>query len=324
MNRTISKELNAFLLDFCGDKPEYAGIKDYYCKKNTHLNGMQFFAGFKAGNGKRWQRYAAVPVIIELIMIWAYKSNQIIDDKKEVWQSKDGVKDSVLQHDLLMVLIFDLLVSLQKVLKDEYEYFDTIVKELMMAMTRGFYIERQKLNINMSPLEEILKHWEKNYSQRNVNFNLVYDYAPLIGYWLATGDKGIFKRYSDFFKDRKRFSEVGQIINDIGDWNNLYDKGTRVYQDRFADIRNGIITYPVYMGINESLIKAALVNPEFVTMESWQEEIEPLRQSAIRSTKAMGKKCFADLTEFWQLNNRSGSHLINESYLLLKHNKYLK
>ncbi|HRH32995.1 MAG TPA: hypothetical protein PK720_02560 [bacterium] len=323
LNKEISKELNNFLVTFCKNKPEFTDIQGYYCNKRTHLNGMQFYAGFIAGIGKNWQKYIAVPVTIELIMIWAYKTNQIIDNKKEVWESKENIKTTILQHDLLLVLIFELLSSLKKILKSDFVFFDSLVKEMMSAMTRGFNIERKDLNIYFTPLSRILEHWEKKYSKRNINFNLVYDYAPLIGYWLATGDKEIFTRYNDFFKSKKRFSEVGQIINDIGDWSDLYDESTRIYQDRFADIRNGILTFPIYGAIDNIFIKEAIANPSVISKISWQKNIQLLRNEIAQNVKVIGKKCFTDLVTFWDHNNKSKNHLVIETYLLLKHNKYL-
>lgn len=322
-NKSVSKELNAFLASFCENKPEFNDIRKYYCDKKTHLNGIQFYAGYIAGGGKKWQRYIAVPIIIELIMIWAYKTNQIIDDKKEVWQDKENIKTATLQHDLLLVLIFDLLASVKKNVKGNFEFLDDLIKEMISAMVRGFHIEKEQLNAHFSSVDTILKDWKKKYSRRNIYFNLVYDYAPLIGYWLASGDKGIFTRYHSFFKGKQKFSEVGQIINDMGDWNELYDSGTRVYQDQYADIRNGLLTFPVHAAIGHPLIKKAIADPQATFQPAWQKGIQALRKELSQTVKKMGKKCFADLVSFWKANNKSGSTLISETYLLLKHNKYL-
>ncbi len=62
-NKEVSKELNKFLFAFCNDKPELKDIRGYYCNKKTHLNGIQFYAGFIAGTGKKWQRYC-VPIAL--------------------------------------------------------------------------------------------------------------------------------------------------------------------------------------------------------------------------------------------------------------------
>lgn len=320
----IAKQLNSFFLTFCKKNPEFLSVKADYLNKKHHLNGIQFYAGFMAGGGKKWEKYIVVPVIIELIMLWAYKTNQIIDEKKSVWESRENIKTTVLQHDLLLALILKLLESSKSILKDNFLFFDSLIKEMLSAMVKGFYIEKEKLNINFTPLKHILKSWEQNYSTRNKNLNAVYENAPLIGYWLASSDKQIFIRYNNFFKNRMGFSEVGQIMNDVGDWVNIYDKNTKVYQDRFADIRNGIITLPIQRLISNTLIVRALTQPKITLQSAWQKNILLQTSEVVSEVKKMGKECFSDLVVFWSKNSKSKENFILQTYLLLKDNKFIK
>lgn len=324
-SKEISKELNNFFEKFCSCNIEFDFIKDLYLTKSVHLNGVQFYGGFVAGNkNKDWKKYLVVPIIIELIMIWAYKTNQIIDDKKSVWENKESVKETVLKHDLLLSLIFKLLNISKKILKNKFEYFDYLVKEMMYSMTKGFFIEKYELNINFLDINKILKNWDEKYAERNINFNLVYDYSPLIGFWLATDDNNIFKKYDQYFKINKRFSEIGQTVNDMGDWVQTFDGNVRVYQDQFADIRNGIITWPVYKSIKNKDILLALKNPNITLKKDWQKKILLLKPSLSLELKKISKKCFNNLDDFWNKYKKTDNNFIVKTYLLLKHNKYLK
>lgn len=324
-SREISKELNIFFEKFCNDNIEFNFIKDLYLTKSVHLNGVQFYGGFVAGSkNKDWKKYLVVPIIIELIMIWAYKTNQIIDDKKSVWKNKESVKDTLLKHDLLLSLIFKLLNISKKILKNKFDHFDYLVKEMIYSMTKGFFIEKYELNINFLDINKILKNWDKKYAERNINFNLVYDYSPLIGFWLATDDNDIFKKYDQYFKMNKRFSEIGQTVNDMGDWVQTFDGNVRVYQDQFADIRNGIITWPVYKSIKNKDILLALKNPNITLKKDWQKKILLLKPSLSLEVKKISKKCFNDLDDFWNKYKKTDDAFIIKTYLLLKHNKYLK
>lgn len=323
-SKEVSRELNIFFDKFCSNNIEFNLIKDLYLNKTVHLNGVQFYGGFVAGNkNKNWKKYLAIPIIIELIMIWAYKTNQIIDDKKSVWENKESVKDTILKHDLLLSLIFKLLNISNKILKDKFNRFDYLVKEMMYSMTKGFFIEKYQLNINFLDIKKILKNWDEKYSERNINFNLVYDYSPLIGFWLATDDVSIFKKYDQHFKVKKRFSEIGQTVNDLGDWVQDFDNNVRVYQDQFADIRNGIITWPVYKSIKNKDILLALKNPKITLRKDWQKRTSLLKPVLSLELKKISKKCFNDLADFWNNNKKTNDNFVIKTYLLLKHNKYL-
>jgi isopentenyl-diphosphate delta-isomerase len=323
-SKEVSKELNIFFEKFCKDNQEFDLIKDLYLAKQIHLNGVQFYGGFIAGSKKDWKKYLIIPIIIELIMIWAYKTNQIIDDKKLVWENKESIKNTVLKHDLLLSLIFELLGLSKKILKTKFDLFDYLVKEMMVGMTRGFFIEKYQLNVNFSNLKKILKNWDQKYAERNINFNLVYDHSPLIGFWLATDDEGIFKKYSQHFTVNKRFSEIGQTVNDMGDWMQTFDTNVRVYQDQFADIRNGIVTWPVYKSIKNKDILSALKNPSITLRKDWQKRVLLLKPRLSIELKKVSKKCFNDLSDFWSKYKRTDDDFVIKTYLLLKHNKYLK
>lgn len=321
----VSKELNNFFENFCNDNPEFNFVKEFYSTKRIHLNGVQFYGGFVAGNkNKNWKKYWTIPVIIELVMIWAYKTNQIIDDKKSVWKNKESIKDTVLKHDLLLSLILKLLDESKKILKDKFEHFDCLVKEMMYSMTKGFFIEKYQLNVNFLDINKVLENWDKKYAERNINFNLVYDYSPLIGFWLATDDNNIFKKYDKYFTTNKRFSEIGQTVNDMGDWVQTFDSNVRVYQDQFADIRNGIITWPVYKSIKDKDILLALKNPNITLKKDWQKKILLLKPALSLELKKASNKCFDDLADFWNKNKKTDNNFVIKTYLLLKHNKYLK
>jgi hypothetical protein len=106
----ISKQLNKYVLDFCNENPEYQKVGEIYSSKEIHLNGIQFVAGFEASKRAEfsWKEYIAVPIIIELIMIWAYKTNQIIDHKKNIWNSNEKIISNVLDHDVILSCILSL------------------------------------------------------------------------------------------------------------------------------------------------------------------------------------------------------------------------
>jgi hypothetical protein len=175
----VSETLNNFFADFCNEHIEFLPICDVYTKKKIHLNGVQFYAGFVCGNkDENWNSYLFVPVMIELIMLWAYKTNRIVDHKQEVWTSEDRVKETVLEHDLLLACILSLLEINKATLEKNYSFLSGIVHMMLSDMVKSFWIERASLNVKFLELNKIVKGWKESYLQRNIKFNVLYDFAP--------------------------------------------------------------------------------------------------------------------------------------------------
>ena len=212
----ISNKLNQWFETFCANHPEYSSIKSIYCSKKVHFNGIQFVAGFSSKNigSVQWQNYIAVPILIELVMLWAYKTNRILDHKQEVWKTEEGIKDTLLEHDLLLSCIFQILEESKSNLEDKYETVHFYIINFIKDLPVGFLIEKEKLNFNHSSVATIQVNWEQNYTLRNIKFNSLYDFAPLIGYYVATGID-IIPNHLENIPENMRFSHVGQIINDL-------------------------------------------------------------------------------------------------------------
>ncbi len=325
-SKEISKELNNFLLDLYKNDEFISKVINIYTSKNIHLNGVQFVGGFIAGDSTmgEFKKYYIVPIILELTMLWAYRTNQIVDEKKEVWKDKDSLKRCVIDHDMILILIFDLLEKSKSILGDKYNRLDDIVKYLISHLLKGYDIEKFKLNIFENDLAFILENWEENYKKRNQYFDFVYDYAPLVGFWLASGDYSIFDKYKSYLLDNNTFGGFGQIVNDIGDWSISPDTKVKVYQDKFADLRNGIITFPVYSFIEDQDIKDALKDPSITFNTEWQIRVSKKSILLLPKIKKEGKKLFKVINNFWKENSINGDiQFLMHTYLIIKMSKYL-
>ena len=286
--KDISKKLNVYFGQFCDDYPQYSAIKEDYIKKPIHLNGVQFYAGFVSGPFENWEDYMEVAIAIEIVMLWAYKTKYILDKKQETWDKEENVRDAVLQHDLMLACIHDLLSAYDK---KELRYGDKIrglVSEMLAKLSYGFWVEKTKLNIHNLSEEEVLFDWETNYVQRNNSLNLVYDWAPLIGFALSSGNFEIINDYAKAVPTELRFSHASQIISDLGNFGEELDKNARSNQDIFSDIRGGIVTFPIRKLIENEDIKEALSNSEITKGKVWPGKIRKLILESSINKDAIG------------------------------------
>lgn len=274
-----------------------------------------------------WERFAPVAICLELIMIWAYALNQIVDRKKSVWDKVGGVEKTALEHDLIMSLLLQLLQESEPVLDKRYPLVVSRVQQLIISMGKGFWVEYQRLNANVTPLETILPNWESNYRLRNRLINQVYDDTPLIGYFVATGNQEIFRNHEIFFSQWLRFSEAGQVINDFSDFRpESCDVQVKSYQDAFADLRNGYITYPVYRLLETAEIKRALQEPRVTHDPGWQRAVtQQIREKGLlKEIRAMGREAWRNQLAFWEQYQGGHDPLLLGTYRLLLHNKHLR
>lgn len=320
---SISKDLNEWFHVFCEQNTEYKMIESLYTQKEVHLNGVQFVAGFHAHTREltSWKKFAAIPVAIELIMIWAYKTNQILDHKQGVWGSERNIKDTVLEHDLISSCIIKLLEEQTNVQEGVRKQIFKFIKELPV----GFLIERDCLNNNYSSLKSIKSHWKEKYIERNIKFNSLYDTTPIIGYILAS-NKDIFIHYLEKVPAEWRFSHIGQIINDLSDCIPEHDANVKSYQDQCADIRNGIITYPVFELLDSQVVLQALEQPIITKELSWQNNFfeEVTERGLGKKVKEMAESCYQRHDDFWKTQIEIPDEFLMRTYMLLRENKYFK
>ncbi len=322
--KETSKKLNTYFSDFCQQYPQYAFLKNDYVKKNVHLNGIQFQAGFISGPNKDWEKYIEIAVIIELVMIWAYKTKWILDRKQAVWENEKVVMETVLQHDLVLSCINDLF---GQCLKKDLKHIDKIrslVDELMGKLSYGFWLEREKLNVNFSTLEEINAKWQENYVERNTSLNLVYDYTPLIGFSLSCGNFDIIENYVFEIPGNLRFSNASQLISDLGDFGQNIDKASKSNQDIFSDLNNGVVTFPVHSLIEEKLIQKALANPKETKNVSWQKKVlELVAEKAInKEAIKLAAQSFDAHRNFFESHLEKPNPMLLRVFGMLINNKY--
>lgn len=310
----VSQKLNNYFVRFCEQYPQYALIKEDYIKKSIHLNGVQFYAGFISGASQSWEDYIEIPIAIEMIMLWAYKTNRILDEKHGVYSDKEIIKLNVLQHDLMLSCIQDLIGAMSKKEDLFIIQIQKYIWQMLASLPYGFWVERDKLDIQNSSLQNILLNWEEEYIKRNINFNLVYEYASLIGYSLSVKNFNIIDVYVGFMPMKLRFSNVGQMINDLGDFSENTDLNVKSYQDMFSDIRNGIITFPVYKLINEKKVQSALENPLITKDSAWQNDIREL----IIKNDIHKELILLSFQSYNKLNDFFEKHIVNNNPILLK------
>lgn len=329
MEINISKKLNTWFEAFCETKVEYKTISSDYTRKKVHLNGVQFVSGFQSFSGKdntsSWEDYIGIPIAIELVMIWAYKSNQIIDNKKDVWSKNGKVKESVLAHDIILSCIFDILENFQPELKEKNILVNHYILSFVKDIPLGFLIEKQKLNINHASLKKILIDWEENYIKRNIFFNSLYDITPMLGYYIASGID-VIPKYKEDIAPENRFSHVGQIINDLSDCIPMHDLYVKTYQDQFSDIKNGIVTYPIYSIYkqNPQLITEVLGVDGGASSQKWQDDFfqEFKKQELSNKIKSISIDSYNKHVDFWNSILQRDNDFISRTYGLLRDNKY--
>jgi len=326
-SQETSTILERHLKEFCAIHKEFIPIQQAYTYKKLHLNGIQFRAGFESvKSSENWEKYKYIPMAIELVMIWAYKTNKIVDRKNDAWKSEESVKKIVLEHDLILALILELLENSKAVLGEKFDKLNQIISRMLGDMVKGFWVERNTICLNKKPLEIIKKNWAENYKKRNIYFDLVYDFAPLVGYWLASGDERIFEKYESFFANKDRFSHAGQIINDMSDYICVYDKYTKSYQDQFSDLRNKVITYPAFALIENSAILDALKDSQVILNKEWQKEIAGIlvKKKVVKSVINLTTKSYKDHESFWKKILKKPNPILLETYSILRINKYFK
>lgn len=321
--KNISQELNDYFNSFCDDFPRYNSIRNDYTKKSIHLNGVQFYAGFISGKSNNWKEFINIAIAIEMTMLWAYKTNRILDEKQDVFRDKEKIKSTMLEHDLTLACIYQLIDNHEKK-SPSFSHAHILIEEILSRLSFGFLFEKERLNINHSSLEKILLDWEDKYIRRNNDFNLVYDLAPLIGYSLSSSNFDIIKEYNNSIPAKLRFSNLGQIINDLGDFGEDIDINVKTYQDIFSDIRNGIITLPARRLISEEHIAKALKKPNITFSKSWQKKARKLiLDSGINEEIIqLAEKSFKKHNDFFNSNIQNPDPLLLKSFGMLVNNKY--
>lgn len=324
IGKQVGSVLNNFFEEFCSQYPEYQTIKKDYLRKKIHLNGLQFYAGFINGKSGNWEDYIEIPIAIEMVMLWAYKTNRILDKKQEVWANEENIKNTTLEHDLMLSCIYSLIESYSKKKIGNTEKIKDIIGELLSRLAYGFWVERNNLSIQNSKLEDILTNWNKMHIDRNVNLDLVYDYAPLVGYAVSVNNFSIIENYGKEMNSSSRFSNAGQIINDLGDFGNDVDKHVKVYQDLFSDIRNGIITFPVYRLIKEKIVLKALKYPKITRTRFWQWRMRRLikKNNLSADIRKISEEAYNAHENFYKQHIQEVSPLLMKTYGMLKNNKY--
>lgn len=323
-SKEISKKLNQYFIDFCKEFPQYDSIKDDYTKKPIHLNGVQFYAGFVSGPFENWEDYMEVAIAIEIVMLWAYKTKYILDKKQETWDKEENVMESVLEHDLMVSCIHDLMEAYAKKELRYTEKVRALVNEMLAKLSYGFWIEKKKLNAHLLSEEEVLFDWKNKYVERNNSLNLVYDYAPLVGFALSSGNFEIINDYLKAIPSENRFSHASQIISDLGNFGDELDKGANTNQDVFADIRNGIVTFPVHQLIEKEEVKEALANPEIIKSKAWQTKIKKIIAGSDVNKEAIqiAAKSYGMHKNFFESYLSDPSQMLLKIFGMLINNKY--
>lgn len=325
ISEIIAQQLNEYLESFCNKNPVFKDLLNDYSKKRIHLNGIQFYAGLNATKGNiKFEEILDIPIAIECIMLMAYKTNRILDHKQEVWDSEEKIKQTMLDEIMFLTLILKLLENSRKKLGWKYNQVRDIFLDMIANINEGFRYEKYFLNSKFSSLENITKNWSLKYQKRNILFNSIYDYAPLIWYYISSNDKTIFSKYKNNVKDEDKFSHAGQIINDLSDFSSIFDENVKSYQDAFSDIRNGVITLPTFLLIKEQSILNALDDAKLTKNIDWRKEVMQLitKNNILGKIKKLTKQSYIANIDFWKNIMKIDNELLFSTYLLLLKNKY--
>jgi len=324
ISKEISKNINIHFQKFCKKYPEFKPIEEEYTKKRIHLNAVQFYAGFQSSKTKKnINKYFNVAIAIECIMLMAYKTNRILDEKQEIWKSKEKIKETILTEKVYLSLILKLLEESKKELGNKFIKIQDLILKLISNMYLGFLFETENLNINKTPINTILRNWKSKYLKRNILFDGVYDYAPLIGFYIGS-NKDIFENFEKNVSEKYRYGHLGQVINDLSDFSSVFDENVKSYQDGFSDLRNGIITRPTFELLNNKHIQLALKNPEITKKHIWRQKAiqDLIKNKIIEKIKKETKKGYEINISFWRNNVEIKNEFLEKSYGILLKNKY--
>lgn len=321
----VAEQLNDHVESFCEGNPEFRSVSEEYAEKRIHLIGIQCYAGFRAsGTDEEFSDFLNIPIVIESVMLMAYKTNQILDHKKEVWGSEKRIEQNVLGEGIYTAFIIDLLQDSEQALGEKYGVVKEKILTLTSKMYKGFWYEKNFLNVHHSSLEEVLEEWESKYERRNNLLNGVYDYASLIGYYMGSGNESVFDEYERYFADKDKVSHSGQIVNDLSDFSAVHDENVKSYQDAFSDIRNGIITQPTYELLDADIIVEALEDPDVTRKPGWRKEVKAMLvgQDIVEEIRNRTEASYDQHVSFWSDCMDVESDLLFHTYSYLRRNKY--
>ncbi len=314
----ISKKLNNYAQQYAKDNEIFNGILKKYFQKKIHLIGIRFFAPFYDLQQEMIiykEKMLPLAIALELCMQQAYITNMILDEKKDVWGTKDSIKNLILEKDLIMLLIYQ-LIEKSDIQREAKNFFREKISLILHNITLGFLQERKLVYRN-----DIFSTFEQDYKKRNILLNRVYDYSILFAhYFLYKTD--VFEKYHQV---ELPFSYSGQIINDLSDFSSLYDENVKVYQDNFSDIKNKLVTYPIYL-----LYKKGMDISLFFKGETTKEIFIHLKRAIVENNivdEVIGiarKSYLANMKFIENYLSLNETSLTAKSFRLLLDNKYYK
>lgn len=322
--KEISKKLNNYFAKFCEEFPQYQKIQEEYGKKSIHLNGVQFYAGFVSGPFENWEDYMEIAVAIEIVMLWAYRTKHVLDADEKTESKNEDIQENILQHDLMISCIHDLLDVYNKKELRYGEKVRALISEMLAKLPYGFWLEKSKLNVHKNKEADVFFDWQASYLKRNNSLNLVYDWAPLIGFALSSGNFEIINDYAAAVPAENRFSHASQIISDLGNFGEQLDKNARSNQEAFSDLKNGIVTFPIYELRENENIKEALENSEVIKGKVWQNKIRKtiLESSLNKDAIKIAAESYDAHKKFFESYLSDPSEMLMKIFGMLINNKY--
>ncbi len=323
-SRNIGNELNNEFKRFCLQN-NFESISRPYLEKNIHFIGSQFVAGFCSKNSKiDMDDVLLTPIVIEHIMLKAYYTNALLDEKQSVWKNKETIKQTILDEVHMTSLLEQLRINAKTIYDvTEQKFLEQTFSKMISSISKGFIVE-QNINYLRNGLDSVLINWDKKYTERNMLFNLVYDYSPLIGYGLATKDTSIISEYESKVPPKLRLSYAGQVINDFSDFSSEFDSRVKKYSDRFSDLKNGIFTLPIFELYKCGDLDDYLGEPGLVNNKLWQKKlVNRIKKNKINEKIIqIGKDSYVANINFWKEKGIENNFLY-QTYAITTHSKYL-
>jgi isopentenyl-diphosphate delta-isomerase len=145
-----------------------------------------------------------------------------------------------------------------------------------------------------------------------------------MGLAISNNDFEVIDDYYNDFEDKYKFSNVMQVINDLGDFGKDVDKNVKSYQDLFSDIRNGVVTLPVYELIDKKIIKKALNSKKVSNGRLWRWKVRKLIENHNIDEKviSLANESYLLHSDFYKKYTDKPNPLLMKSYSMLTNNKY--
>ena len=195
---------------------------------------------YELSNKTDWQNYKKVFAIVEAINISTYQSNLSFD-------SKNNIKSEKKRNNQYISSLHTLLLSNKFVMNDEdlsSSIKSQIINKIGAALEALYYGQYLDINVMTFKNKSMILNYDEFYKTyinrcKFIGSSLI-EFSSDIAVILAGSSLSNILHFLSSFSTN--LGIAGQIVNDLGD---LTSNGKSYADEKFSDIKNGRLTYPI-------------------------------------------------------------------------------